>query len=354
MICRKCKKEMPEAPYCPWCGTEQAQKRQSRRRGNGQGTAIKRGKTWTAIYSEPSYVDEDGKLHYPRKWKGGFATKNDALKYALSPKETSETPTLRSYYSAWKASADMSKSKLTAYKIAWGKLSALSNRRMDEITINDLQSTINNKAETYYPAKDMKQLLSNLFKMAVAEGNAKTNLAEFIKLPRLEEKEAEPFTEDEIKAIWGAYSSGYSFAGYILIMIYTGMMPIELLGLESPMIDFEKREIIGCGRKTKKRKTTPIVFPEVITPILRNLPEGKAVAVNRDTFYKYYHATLTDIGVRDLPPYSCRHTTATALAMGNIAPSVIQEVMRHTKFQTTQRYIHPDTESAHAAVDTLK
>jgi len=32
----------------------------------------------------------------------------------------------------------------------------------------------------------------------------------------------------------------------------------------------------------------------------------------------------------------CRHTTATALALGNIAPSVIQEVMRHTKFNTTQ------------------
>ena len=57
--------------------------------------------------------------------------------------------------------------------------------------------------------------------------------------------------------------------------------------------------------------------------------------------------------MRKLPPYSCRHTTATALALGNIAPSVIQEVMRHTKFATTQRYIHPDTTSALAAVNQL-
>lgn len=41
------------------------------------------------------------------------------------------------------------------------------------------------------------------------------------------------------------------------------------------------------------------------------------------------------------------------VALGNIAPSVIQEVMRHTKFSTTQRYIHPDTKSAHDAVNTL-
>ena len=69
--------------------------------------------------------------------------------------------------------------------------------------------------------------------------------------------------------------------------------------------------------------------------------------------FLYHHDTLKLAGVRDLPPYSCRHTTATALALGNIAPSVIQEVMRHTKFSTTQRYIHPDMASAHFAINSL-
>ena len=43
---------------------------------------------------------------------------------------------------------------------------------------------------------------------------------------------------------------------------------------------------------------------------------------------------------RPLTPYACRHTTASALTLQDIPPSVIQEVMRHTKFTTTQRYIH--------------
>ena len=68
---------------------------------------------------------------------------------------------------------------------------------------------------------------------------------------------------------------------------------------------------------------------------------------------KAYHEAVKAAGVRDLPPYSCRHTTATALALGNIAPSVIQQVMRHTKFSTTQRYIHPDTKAARTAVNTI-
>lgn len=101
------------------------------------------------------------------------------------------------------------------------------------------------------------------------------------------------------------------------------------------------------------------MFPNMIGPVLSDLAEnskskaGYLIGMDRDNFYKEYHAALQRAGVRDLPPYSCRHTTATALALGNIAPSVIQEVMRHTKFSTTQRYIHPDTKSAHEAVNTL-
>lgn len=69
--------------------------------------------------------------------------------------------------------------------------------------------------------------------------------------------------------------------------------------------------------------------------------------------YARYHETLKRIGVRDLPPYSCRHSTATALAMQNIAPSIIQKVMRHAKFSTTQSYIHVDVSPMLEAVNRL-
>lgn len=141
-------------------------------------------------------------------------------------------------------------------------------------------------------------------------------------------------------------------------MIYTGMMPGELAKFTSDMVNWDKGEILGCGLKTKKRKQTPIVFPAMLEPVLRHLIDSSegakyVVGMNRWTFYDEYHGALKKAGVRDLPPYSCRHTTATALAVGNIAPSVIQEVMRHTKFSTTQRYIHPDRQAALDTVNTL-
>ena len=364
MKCCKCKKEIPdESKYCLKCGAKQTTTPGRKTRGNGLGTAIKRGNTWTAIWTTEVYPDtEEKKIHQKRRWKGGFKTKTAALAYAANPEpDAKEIPTLRTYYAGWEKSdmADLSKSKQGAFKIAWGKLKSLAGKKMDELTINQLQSCVDREAPTYYPAKDMKTLLSHLYKRAVAEGTARTNLAEFIRLPPLEEKELQPFTEIELHKLWTAYGSGDRMIGFVLLMIYTGMMPGELLGFKTDMVDWTAHEIRGCGLKTKKRKETPIVFPDLLESVIRHLIEtstsraGYVVGLNKDKFYDEYHAALHKAEVRDLPPYSCRHTTATALALGNIAPSVIQEVMRHTKFSTTQRYIHPDSASALAAVNAL-
>ncbi len=363
MICRKCRKEIPdESRFCLSCGAKQNIAPGRRTRGNGQGTAIKRGSSWTAIWTECQYIGEDGKLHYRRRWKGGFKTKTAALAFAANPvQDTAKALTLRDYYRSWEKSdyLDLSKSKQTAYKIAWGKMKEIADKPMADLTIDNLQTCVDANAPTYYPSRDMRVLLSHLYKRAVAEGNARTNLAEFIRLPSLEEKEMQPFSEEELKKLWDAYGKGDTFIGYILLMIYSGMMPGELLALKKNMIDYDKREIIGCGLKTKKRKESPIVFPEIIAPVLSDLCEksdskiGKVLCMNKDNFYEEYHKALTRNEVRDLPPYSCRHTTATALALGNIAPSVIREIMRHTKFTTTQRYIHPDSNASHAAINTL-
>ena len=204
----------------------------------------------------------------------------------------------------------------------------------------------------------MKTVLSHCYNLAIAEKQTTVNLSKFIKLPELEEQSPDPFTEDEIKKLWKAYPEDHFF-GYILAMIYTGMMPGELMKLKTDMIDFDKNEIVRGGIKTKKRKETPMVFPDMVAPILRQLCEesaskiGNFCCVNKDNFYKKYYACLEKAGTRRLPPYACRHTTATALAAKNIDLFTIKEVMRHAKITTTQRYVHPDTHGMVTAVNQL-
>ena len=113
-----------------------------RSRGNGQGTAYKRGATWTAKWSTGSYLDEDGKLRRTVKTKGGFKTKRAALAYASDPpKPTPAAPTLREYWVTYKAGKykKLSRDKQAAMRKAYERLSSLADIEMDNLTIHQIQ-----------------------------------------------------------------------------------------------------------------------------------------------------------------------------------------------------------------------
>ena len=364
MKCIKCQAEIPDnSKFCNLCGVSQESKRtpkhKTKSRGNGQGTVYKlpSGK-WCAEVTLG--YDGDRRL---KRTKSGFKTKKEALDYIPTLKHAKpanrKVITLETLWQSLSKSSmvKVSKSKQTHFKTAHNKINDILYDEINTLTIDNLQDVVDDKAPTYYPAKDIKTLLSHLYKRAVAEGVVSTNLAEYIELPSLEEKEQSAFTEEELLKLWKDYGNGNKFTGYLLLMIYSGMMPGELFRAEKAMINWDEQCIEGCGLKTKKRKSTPIVIADMMIPVLKDLCQysqtDKILNVRREVFYDQYKETLQRCGCRPLRPYSCRHTTATALALGNIAPSVIQEVMRHTKFSTTQKYIHVDTSPMLNAVNEI-
>lgn len=111
---------------------------------------------------------------------------------------------------------------------------------VDQLNIKLLQEAVDAMASAYYPVKDIKALLAHLYKRAVAEGWMTVNLADFIELPTLEVEELQPFNENELRGFWNAYGAGDTFVGYILLMIYTGMIPGELIRLK------KAHDRLGC------------------------------------------------------------------------------------------------------------
>ena len=367
MICVKCKKEAPDAPFCALCGWKQTEAPVKRtRRSNGEGRVWKRGKTWYAqvtLYSQATVVNGKKVYRQKKRTKGGFATKRDAADYiaTLRSAEGRRTPTVLELYSLWEKN-DLPKlgaSKKSAYKKARERIDGIMGRKIDTLTTAELQALIDAQAGSYYTARDIKTLLSHIYKKALPDQFVTSNLSEFLVLPELDEKESVPFNAEEVQAMWKAFSEGDVFIGYLLLMVYTGMMPGELFACKKDMIDYERREIWGCGKKTKKRREeTPIVFPDFIAPVLETLCAqtvgDKLQPQGENQWYEAYHAATKRIGVRDLPPYSCRHTTGTEAAKLNLNAAIIQNVMRHSKITTTQKYIHLGTTDAHSAVNQLQ
>ena len=379
MNCQRCHKPSPpDALYCPYCGrnlSPSTKKGRNKSRGNGTGTAFKRGSTWTAQvvlkYEDlPPFDPANPVNQLPRKKitrsKGGFKTRDEALRYCPilknGPEKPKEAPTLLHYWEVYKETGykDIGKSKQQAYRTAWKKLEKLGPTRIDQLTITDLQGAVDARCTTYYPAKDCRTLLTHLFEMAAAEGYVRPDLPSYISIPTLEESEQIPFSETEQAALWRQYESGDIRAARHLLMIYTGMMPGEAMKLRVDQIDLDKRIITGAGIKTKVRRKNSIVLAENIIPLVQDLidhaqPSGYIWKRNEKRWYDEYHAVLEEAGCRDLDPYSCRHTTATALAIDKrVAPQTVQKVMRWSSTKLLDRYAHPDQADAMKAVNRIK
>lgn len=365
--CRKCQRDLPEgAPFCPWCGANQeTAPRSKHRRGNGQGTAYKRGATWTACVVVGWRTSEDGKPVPVRRTRGGFAKKRDALAYCetlLHGAEKKRAPKLAEYWDAYEAGEleKLSKSKQCAYRGAWKKLKALHWMQVDQIRVTDLRSAVTAVAPTYYTAKDCKSVLTRLFELAGADGWCPKDLPGYIVLPELEEREREPFSDTEQLALWKLYESGDLRAAIPLLMICTGMMPGEMQALKVEHIDLDARKITGVGLKTKVRKKSAVYIPEDALPIVEDLiahaqPTGQIWPRNESKWYETYYAALEAAGCRRLEPYSCRHTTATRLAITEgIAPQTIRRIMRWSTTKMLDRYAHPDDADVFAAADRIR
>ena len=335
-----------------------------RTRPNGTGSAYKRGRTWTARIVAGWKVAEDGHAIPIYRTRGGFSTKRAALEYCpilKQEKPKTKAPKLIDYWTTYHDGELqlLSRSKQIAYNGAWKKLLAIHYRPVDQLTVAEVREVVAQNATTYYTVRDCKTVLTRLFEFAGADGWCNKDIPSYIVLPKLAEKERQVFADTEQLALWRLYESGDLRAAIPLLMICTGMMPGEMQRLKVENIDLDGHKITGIGIKTKIRKESPVFLPRDILPMVEDLianaqPSGYIWPRNQDKWYADYYAALESAGCRRLEPYSCRHTTATRLAITeNIAPQTIRRMMRWSTAKMLDRYAHPDETDMINAANTI-
>lgn len=293
---------------------------------------------------------ERGKMQ--RKTKGGFRTKTEALLYLPILREQLEKGQVNAIgfsdlwdrWSGTKIFTEISQDKQRAYRIAYNKMTALHGLTdIRQASFDSMQGMIDGL--TYYPARDVKRVLNGMFELAEKMGYLEKNLVPYLELPKLEKSVKTVFTEEQIAKI---AECGDEFRKYILLMIYMGLRPVEMLGMTAEDVHLEEGYTDG-GRKTELSSQI-CIFPEAV-PILRDLCEevktGRLCPLSEDGFYTMFYRCLDSAGVQersvhDLTPYSCRHTFVTRLTKMGMPQALIQKAARHTSYKTTQVYTHID------------
>lgn len=373
MVCKskRCGKGIPDgSAYCMHCGAPQAaRERKPKARGNGTGSVyqLPSGK-YRAEVTLYYYIDNDKKLHRKKATKT-FDRKKDAIAYlpilaGTTDKAAVTFEQLHDEFAVSRKYQGLSKSQKSKLDRAWERLLPLYHKPILTTGVDDMQAVINNAVDTYYPAREMRDMLSHLYRLAMVKEICTHNKTSNLELPDQKKTKRDAFTDLEIQRFWRDYNEltdtggrAHLFTGYILVMLYTGMRPGELRDLRLQNIHLDDQYMIG-GNKTEAGTDRRIPVARKIVPVVRELMEGrrqKLLEMGEEKFYASYWETIGRTGTRRMVPYACRHTFFTRLASkSDIAPAVIAEAGGHEHFATTyDNYIHTPLEDLLIAVDQL-
>ena len=367
MECRKCGREIPEidgAGFCPYCGTRQERTVTRRKRPNGAGCVIKtKSGKYKAIITVGIWTDNDGKIHQARKTRT-FEKRTDALLAIAGMKIETEGVkvkdlTLRELYDLYTAGYEykqLSKSQRDKMGYAWKRLGPLEFRGIGTLNVSDIETLIEEQTVSYYPARDIKVLLSHLYELAIKRDVVQTNRTEYVDIPFDAPKaKRECWTQDEVDALWEDYKT-HQFTGYILIMCYAGLRYGELATIQLENINLEERYMVG-GIKTEAGIDREIPIHTRIVPVVQRCMTGRKarlLEMNEDHFYSAYWDAIRRAGLRELPPHTCRHYFFSRLTSAGVQGGIIAEVGGHASYLTTlKNYVRVPIEDKRAAVDRI-
>ena len=138
-------------------------------------------------------------------------------------------------------------------------------------------------------------------------------------------------------------------------MIYTGMRWGEISTIDPANIHLQEGYLTG-GIKTDAGRAGDIILIKRIRPIVEDLmlPENRIGMVTAEGFRKGYNRMQAEAGIPRHTVHECRHTTATMLAAEGVQPAIISAIMRHTNYQMTMNYTHPQRAEMQTSLDKLK
>ena len=377
MVCTKCKYEMPETfSFCPMCGKAVAKKeRKKRRRANGEGSVIPRGKSYS-IRITTGWTIKDGRAVQKFAEKGGFKTQKAAMEYlptlreeALRPHSSYEKITFDELYDKLmeRHAKRVTKSTLQCYTSAHKYFSDIYNLPFADLNTEDWQLCIDDCPHGIRTKQNMKALGTLMYKLAaelrVFGVNTETNFASLVWLPPDDSESRKPFTLEELGKIKAATAAGIHGADWILAMCYTGFRPSEFLALKKSDFDAEHWALRG-GAKTDAGKNRLVPVHPILRPIIakRMLLPGeylfshyadKPTPINTFRQTDFYPA-LEEAGIQPVPgprenpsrtPYSARHTFATLMKAVDGSDRDKAALMGHTSYEMTLHYQHEDYES---------
>lgn len=295
---------------------------------------------------------------------------------------TGDIKTFKDVFDLWKENYELTVKESTYCKaISQYEVHTIpifGSKRMDEITIADIQHFANNNVKKFVKYRDFVTDVSRIFEYAINLGLIKDNPATHITIPKRKESLDEPkrqnyYTKDELKQFLELTKEQQTQKAYTFMKLSSasGCRQGELLELEWQHVDFENNSIsivqtLAMGKerrlyleqpKTKHSKRTISIDLETMAVLKRwkvqqskdmlklgysTLKKHQLVFSNEHNEFlqltvprKWLMKTITDNQLRVITIHGLRHTHATLLLEAGVSPKIISERLGHASIQIT-------------------
>lgn len=375
--CRKCKCDLPDgAVFCPKCGQKQSLSQRPKSRGNGQGTAYKRGSSWVCVKTIGYHTSSDGSVKRKTVSKGGFKTKKEALAYLPQLEYKPKRAKLLSFsqlYDLWEPTHRAGKSTMDCYRAAYKYFRPVWYQPFADIDIDDLQECMDECEKGKRTKENMKALCGLMYKYAIPRHLASLNLAQYLIVGGGEVGERRGIPLEDLHLLENAMGS-VPYADYVVAQCYLGFRPSELLSLDASKYDRAGRYFIG-GAKTDAGKDRRVPVSPKIQPIIDRLvrdklagpvfcgPDGQSLSISE--YRNLFYTALERAGIENpiegtgdmrrhrYTPHSCRHTFATMLKNAAGSDKDKLALIGHTSTEMLRHYQDVDLENLRKIVNNF-
>ena len=336
------------------------------------------------ITSDRYYDKKTDKVICKRSILGYYATRKEAMialaKYNEDPHELkTHDITFKEIYELWSEHGldGLSESSHMIYAAAFKNAKILHDVPISKIKTDDMESVLrglNGKSKS--TINNVLMVFHKVFNYAIQRDLVSKDYSEYITVKMDSTKKEEihtSFTPKEISLLWRNLDTTISSfcnkkriyhtpAAWLIIMIYTGMRPIELISMKTENIHLNEHYMIG-GAKTKQGKNRIIPIHNDIMDILNDYydPKNKYLMIYADkkppssAQFRKMIKELCSVLNMDHLPHDGRHTFATFAKRSKIDEFYIQKIMGHSPIGITNKvYTHVEPKELVAEVNKIK
>ncbi|MGN1167193.1 MAG: tyrosine-type recombinase/integrase [Lachnospiraceae bacterium] len=316
------------------------------------------------------YNENTGRQKQKYATLGYYPTRKAAMialaKYNENPYDLDVNKvTFEDMYIKYVNTEDITEGMKKSYKSAFAKLEPLHHMKMADIKKKHLQDALDANAglSTVYLEK-IRSLIKNIWQYCIDNDLIEKDYTKKLRISPNDKKTGihTPFTEDEIQLLWdnvdmpidlrlsrrGNETIKVFYVDTVLMLIYTGMRPSELLNIECENINLKERYMIG-GMKNEAGKNRIIPIHDDIFPLIEaRVNKGTKYLIPYKvelppdlSAYRYviFDPIMDKLKIEHLP-HDGRHTFST-VADNYLDIDIKKRIMGHTIKDITQgTYTH--------------